>query len=87
MPVAFLIKEVILPEHSPKFIEWLNVMLSHEEFKVYREGKFKECECDRVMRMNEQLMIMTRSMAKTANADAPSMYPLKGDHKSQKRVK
>ena len=54
IPVAFLMKEVILPEHSPKFIEWLNVMLSHEELKVYREGKFKECECDRVMRMNEQ---------------------------------
>ena len=81
IPVAFLMKEAILPEHSPKFIEWLNIMLSHDELKVYREGKFKECECDRVMRMNEQLMIMTRSMAKTAKADVPSMYPLKGDHK------
>ena len=53
IPVAFLMKEAILPEHSPKFIEWLNVMLSHEELKVYTEGKAKECECDRVMRMNE----------------------------------
>ena len=85
IPVAFLMKEVILPEHSPKFLEWLNVMLSHEELKVYMEGKFKECECDRVMRMNEQLMIMTRSMAKTANADVPSMYPLKGDHKKPEK--
>ena len=85
IPVAFLMKEVILPKHSPKFIEWLNVMLSHEELKVYKEGKFKECECDRVMRMNEQLMIMTRSMAKTANADVPSMYPLKGDHKKPEK--
>ena len=85
IPVAFLMKEVILPKHSPKFIEWLNIMLSHEELKVYKEGKFKECECDRVMRMNEQLMIMTRSMAKTANADVPSMYPLKGDHKKPEK--
>ena len=85
IPVAFLMKEVILPEHSPKFLEWLNVMLSHEELKVYMEGKFKECECDRVMRMNEQLMIMTRSMAKTANADVPSMYPLKGDYKKPEK--
>ena len=87
IPVAFPMKEAILPEHSPKFIEWLNVMLSHEELKVYKEGKLKECEYDRVMRMNEQLMIMTRSMAKTAKADVPSMYPLKGDHKNQKKVK
>ena len=85
IPVAFLMKEVILPKHSPKFIEWLNVMLSHEELKVYREGKFKECECDRVMRMNEQLMIMTRSMAKTATADVLPMYPLKGDYKNPEK--
>ena len=87
IPVAFLMKEAILPEHSPKFIEWLNVMLSHAELKVYREGKFKECVCDRVMRMNEQLMIMTRSMAKTSKVDVPSMYPLKGDHKKPESLR
>ena len=30
-------------------------------------------------------MIMTRSMAKTAKADVPSMYPLKGDHKKPEK--
>ena len=85
IPVVFLMKEVILPEHSPNSMEWLNVMLSHEELKVYREGKFKECQCDKVMRMNEQLIIMTRNMAKTANADVSSMYPLKGDHKKPEK--
>ena len=37
------------------------------------------------MRINEQLMIMTRNMAKTANADVPSVYPLKGDHKKPEK--
>ena len=31
IPVAFIMEEVILPEHSPKFMEWLNVMLDTRE--------------------------------------------------------
>ena len=31
IPVAFLMKEVMLPEHSPKFVEWLNIILDTRE--------------------------------------------------------
>ena len=27
IPVAFLMKEIELPQHSPKFLDWLNIML------------------------------------------------------------
>ena len=37
--------------------------------------------------MREPFRIMTRSMAKTAKAEVPAMYPLKGDHKKPEKVK
>ena len=33
------------------------------------------------------LNIMTRSMAKTKQADVPSIYPLKGEHKKPEHTK
>ena len=80
IPVAFLMKEIVLPEHSPKFMEWLNVMLDTREMLAYKEKAYREWLCDRVMSMKEPLRIMTRSMAKSAQAEVPAMYPLKGDH-------
>ena len=81
IPVAFLMKEIVLPEHTPKFMEWLNVMLDTREMLAYKTRDYKECQCERVMSMKEPFRIMTRSMAKTARAEVPAMYPLQGDHK------
>ena len=81
IPVAFLMKEIELPQHSPKFLDWLNIMLDSREMVAYKESPFKECKCKRIMNMNEPFQVLTRSMAKTVKADVPAMYPLKGDHK------
>ena len=66
--MAFLMKEIVLPEHSPKFMEWLNVMLDTREMLAYKAKDYRECQCERVMSMREPFRIMTRSMAKTAKA-------------------
>ena len=84
-PVAFLLKEIVLAEHSPKFMEWLNVMLDTREMLAYKENTYRECQCERVMTMREPFRIMTRSMAKSAKAEVPAMYPLKGDHKKPEK--
>ena len=81
IPVAFLMKEIEFPKHSPKFMEWLNVMLDNKEMLVYKSGDYKEYQCERVMCMREPFRIITRSMAKAAKAEIPAMYPLQGDHK------
>ena len=44
IPVAFLMKEIVLPEHSPKFMEWLNVMLDTREMLAYKTRDYKECQ-------------------------------------------
>ena len=87
IPVAFLMKEIVLPEHSPKFMEWLNVMLDTREMLAYKAEDYKECQCERVLSMNDPFRIMTRIMAKTAKAEVPAMYPLKGDHKRPEKVR
>ena len=86
-PVAFLMKEIVLPEHSPKFMAWLNVMLDTREMLAYKENTYKEYQCERVMSMKEPFRIMSRSMTKSAKMEVPAMYPLEEDHKSQKRVR
>ena len=83
--VAFLMKEVILPEHSPKFMVWLNVILDTREMLAYQNNPSRECNCEKVMCMTEPFKRMTRSMAKSAKADVPAMYPLKGDHKKPEK--
>ena len=83
--VAFLMKEIELPQHSPKFLDWLNIMLDSREMVAYKESPFKECKCERIMNMNEPFQVLTRSMAKTVKADVPAMYPLKGDHKKPEK--
>ena len=85
IPVAFLMKEIVLPEHSPKFMEWLNVMLDNREMLAYKENTYRECQCERVMTMKEPFRIITRSMTKSAKAEVPAMYPLKGDHKKPQK--
>ena len=80
IPVAFLMKEIELPQHSPKFLDWLNIMLDSREMVAYKESPFKECKCERIMNMNEPFQVLTRSMAKTVKADVPAMYPLKRNH-------
>ena len=85
VPVAFLMKEIELPQHSPKFLDWLNIMLDSREMVAYKESPFKECKCERIMNMNEPFQVLTRSMAKTVKADVPAMYPLKGDHKKPEK--
>ena len=85
IPVAFLMKEIELPQHSPKFLDWLNIMLDSREMVAYKENPFKECKCERIMNMNEPFQVLTRSMAKTVKADVPAMYPLKGDHKKPEK--
>ena len=85
IPVAFLMKEIELPQHSPKFLDWLNTMLYSREMVAYKESPFKECKCERIMNMNEPFQVLTRSMAKTVKADVPAMYPLKGDHKKPEK--
>ena len=85
IPVAFLMKEIELPQHSPKFLDWLNIMLDSREMVAYKESPFKECKCERIMNMNEPFQVLTRSMAKTVKADVPAMYPLKGDHKKPEK--
>ena len=85
IPVAFLMKEIELPQHSPKFLDWLNIMLDSREMVAYKESPFKECKCERMMNMNEPFQVLTRSMAKTVKADVPAMYPLKGDHKKPEK--
>ena len=85
IPVAFLMKQIELPQHSPKFLDWLNIMLDSREMVAYKESPFKECKCERIMNMNEPFQILTRSMAKTVKADVPAMYPLKGDHKKPEK--
>ena len=85
IPVAFLMKEIELPQHSPKFLDWLNIMLDSREMVAYKESPFKECKCERIMNMNEPFQVWTRSMAKTVKADVPAMYPLKGDHKKPEK--
>ena len=79
--VAFLMKEIVLPEHSSKFMEWLNVVRYHRNAR----SSYRECQCERVMGMREPFRVMTRSMAKTAKADVPAMYPLKRDHKKPEK--
>ena len=83
--VAFLVKEIVLLKHSPKFMEWLNVTLDTREMLAYKESSYRECQCERVMNMREPFRVMTRSMAKTAQADVPAMYPLKGDNKKPEK--
>ena len=78
-------KEIELPQHSPKFLDWLNTMLDNREMVAYKESPFKECKCERIMNMNEPFQVLTRSMAKTVKADVPAMYPLKGDHKKPEK--
>ena len=85
IPVAFLMKEIELPQHSPKFLDWLDIMLDSREMVAYKESPFKECKCERIMNMNEPFQVLTRSMAKTVKADVPAMYPLKGDHKKPEK--
>ena len=85
IPVAFLMKEMELPQHSPKFLDWLNIMLDSREMVAYKESPFKECKCERIMNMNEPFQVLTRSMAKTVKADVTAMYPLKGDHKKPEK--
>ena len=85
IPVVFLMKEILLPEHSPKFMEWLNVMLDTREMLAYKENAHTECQCERVMTMKEPFRIMIRSMTKSAKAELPAMYPLKGDHKKPEK--
>ena len=85
IPVAFLMKEIELPQHSPKFLDWLNIMLDSREMVAYKESPFKECKCERIMNMNEPFQVLTRSMAKTVKADVPAMHPLKGDHKKPEK--
>ena len=85
IPVAFLMKEIELPQHSPKVLDWLNIMLDSREMVAYKESPFKECKCERIMNMNEPFQVLTRSMAKTVKADVPAMYPLKGDHKKPEK--
>ena len=85
IPVAFLMKEIELPQHSPKFVDWLNTMLDSREMVAYKESPFRECKCKRIMNMNEPFQVLTRSMAKTVKADVPAMYPLKGDHKKPEK--
>ena len=85
IPVAFLMKEIELPQHSPTFLDWLNIMLDSREMVAYKESPFKECKCERIMNMNEPFQVLTRSMAKTVKADVPAMYPLKGDHKKPEK--
>ena len=85
IPVAFLMKEIELPQHSPKFLDWLNIMLDSREMVAYKESPFKECKCERIMNMNEPFQVLTRSMAKIVKADVPAMYPLKGDHKKPEK--
>ena len=46
IPVAFLMKEIVLPKHSPKFMAWLNVMLDTREMLAYKENTYKECQCE-----------------------------------------
>ena len=84
-PVAFLMKEIVLPEHTPKFMEWLHIMLDSREMLAYKTRDYKECQCERVMSMKEPFRVMTRSMAKTAKAEVPAMYPLQGDHKKPEK--
>ena len=85
IPVAFLMKEIELPQHSPKFLDWLNIMLDSREMVAYKESPFKECKCERIININEPFQVLTRSMAKTVKADVPAMYPLKGDHKKPEK--
>ena len=85
IPVAFLMNEIVLPEHSHKFMEWLNVLLDPREMLAYKENTYRECQCERVMTMRGPFRIMTRGMAKTAKAEVPAMYPLKGDHKKPEK--
>ena len=85
IPVAFLMKEIELPQHSPKFLDWLNIMLDSRKMVAYKESPFKECKCERIMNMKEPFQVLTRSMAKTVKADVPAMYPLKGDHKKPEK--
>ena len=85
IPVAFLMKEIELPQHSPKFLDWLNIMLDSREMVAYKESPFKECKCERIMNMNEPFQVLTMSMAKIVKADVPAMYPLKGDHKKPEK--
>ena len=66
-------------------MEWLNVMLDTREMLAYKTRDYKECQCERVMSMKEPFRVMTRSMAKTAKAEVPAMYPLQGDHKNPEK--
>ena len=58
---------------------------------IYSE-EYTRIECLNVCteekkKLHEILTIMTRSMAKTKQADVPSIYPLKGEHKKPEHVK
>ena len=67
-------KEIVLPEHSHKFMELLNVLLDTREMLADKENTYRECQCERVMTMREPFRIMTRSMAISAKAEVPAMY-------------
>ena len=44
IPVVFLMKEIVLPEHSHKFMDWLNVMLDTREMLAYKGNSYRECQ-------------------------------------------
>ena len=46
IPVAFLMKEIVIPEDSHKFMEWLNVLLDTREMIAYKENSYRECQCE-----------------------------------------
>ena len=83
--MALLMKEIELPEHSHKFMEWLNIIHGTREMLAYKGNSYRECQCERVMSMRKPFRVMTRSMAKTAKADVPAMHPLKADHKKPEK--
>ena len=60
-------------------------MLDTREMLAYKESSYRECLCERLMSMREPFRVMTKSRAKTAKADVPAMYPLKGDHKKPEK--
>ena len=41
IPVAFIMKEIVLPEHSSKFMERLNFMLDTRETLAYKENSYR----------------------------------------------
>ena len=61
-------------------------------YQTYTVQEYTRIECLNVCteekkQLHDILNIMTRSMAKTKQADVPSIYPLKGEHKKPEPVK